>query len=162
METKIRDFINTDTPDILEINQESVQMLSPMNEKRFHQLRKLSSLLLVCQTPHGIGGFLLGFESNTKYDSTNYQWFDENEEQFLYIDRVAVSSPYRGQGIGKQLYDQAVIWARNKSLISVVAEINIKPRNEESLCFHKMRRFVEIGRRSPESGKIVSLQKLLV
>lgn len=135
-------------------------MLSPLDEARFDLLRELSSLLLVCQMPQGIGGFLLGFESSANYDSTNYQWFDENEEQFLYIDRIAVHSTYRGLGIGKQLYDRAVIWAREQSLLSVVAEINVKPRNEASLLFHKMRGFVEIGTRSPEPGKIVTLQKL--
>ncbi len=162
MKTTIRDFTITDTREILDINQESVQMLSPMDEKRFHLLRKLSSLLLVCQTPQGIGGFLLGFESGAEYDSTNYQWFNENEEQFLYIDRVAVSSRYRGLGVGKQLYDQTIIWAKKKSFVSVVAEINRIPKNEESLFFHEKRGFVEIGWRSPEPGKIVSLQKLLI
>ena len=162
METLIRDFTDTDTREILEINQESVNMLSPLDEARLHLLRELSSLLLVCQTPQGIGGFLIGFENGANYDSTNYQWFDEHEEQFLYIDRIAVHSTCRGLGIGKQLYDRAVIWAREQSLLSVVAEINVKPRNEASLLFHKMRGFVEIGTRSPEPGKIVTLQKLLV
>ena len=162
METLIRDFADTDIREILEINQESVNMLSPMDPTRFHLLREMSSLLLVCQTPQGIGGFLLGFESGASYDSTNYQWFYEHEEQFLYIDRIAVHSTYRSLGIGKQLYDRAVIWAREQSLLSIVAEINVKPRNEASLLFHKMRGFVEIGTRSPKPGKIVTLQKLLV
>ncbi len=162
METLIRDFIDTDTREILEINQESVNMLSPLDEARLHLLRELSSLLLVCQTPQGVGGFLIGFENGANYDSTNYKWFDEHEEQFLYIDRIAVHSTCRGLGIGKQLYDRAVIWTREQSLLSVVAEINVKPRNEASLLFHKMQGFVEIGTRSPEPGKIVTLQKLLV
>ncbi|MCY4228097.1 MAG: GNAT family N-acetyltransferase [Gammaproteobacteria bacterium] len=162
MKTLIRHFANADTQEILEINQESVNMLSPLNEERLRLLRELSSLLLVCQTPQGIGGFLLGFESGADYDSTNYQWFDEHEKQFLYIDRIAVHSTCRGLGIGKQFYDQAVAWAREQSLLSVVAEINVKPRNEASLWFHKMRGFVEIGTRSPKPGKIVTLQKLLI
>jgi len=162
MKTTIRPFADTDTREILEINQESVSMLSPLNETRLRQLREWASLLLVCQTAQGIGGFLLGLESGADYDSTNYQWFDAHEGQFLYIDRVAVFSACRGRGIGKQLYDHAVNWARENSLSSVVAEINVKPRNEASLLFHKMKGFVEIGTRSPEPGKIVSLQKLLI
>lgn len=162
MKPIIRSFVASDTPAILELNADSVSVLSPMDECRFHRLRGLASLLLVSQTPRGIGGFLLGFESGADYDSTNYQWFDRHEEQFLYVDRVAVSSTCRGQGIGKQLYDQAINWAKARSLESVVAEINVQPPNQASLMFHRSRGFVELGTRTPEPGKIVSLQKLLI
>lgn len=131
-----------------------------MDEARFHHLRDLASLLLVGQTQQDIGGFLLGFERGVGYGSTNYQWFNKHENRFLYIDRVAVSIACRGQGIGGRLYDTAINWARSKSLDSVVAEINVKPLNEASLLFHQSRGFVEIGLRSPEPGKIVTLQKL--
>ncbi|MXZ81462.1 MAG: GNAT family N-acetyltransferase [Gammaproteobacteria bacterium] len=162
MSAVIRTFAETDTQSILAINAESVRMLSPMDESRFHRLREMASLVLVAQTPCGIGGFLLAFERGADYDSTNYQWFDRNEGRFLYIDRVAVSSSCRGQGIAKRFYAEAIDWARKRSLLSLVAEINVKPRNATSLSFHRSTGFREIGSRSPEPGKIVSLQKLVL
>jgi predicted GNAT superfamily acetyltransferase len=97
----------------------------------------------------------------TAYDSPNYRWFAEHCEQFLYIDRVVVSSKCRGQGLGDRLYEDLIAYARQQGVPQVTCEFYIDPPNEVSRRFHRKFGFREVGTQSVAAGtKRVSLQSV--
>jgi predicted GNAT superfamily acetyltransferase len=156
----LRPFSATDETDILELNRESVAVLSPMEAERFALLRGMASLLRIAEDDGQVAGFLMGFCRGTSYDSANYRWFSENHSDFLYIDRVVVSNRHRGKGIASRFYEDAITWSREQGLSSLVAEIDIEPPNMESLKFHEKFGFVEVDQLVHSPTKVVSLQQL--
>ena len=71
----IRPFQSEDEPAVLHLNETSVHVLSPMDEKRFHALKNMAALLWVAVKEDGIAAFLMAFTDGVDYDSVNYQWF---------------------------------------------------------------------------------------
>ena len=157
---QFRNYLESDEPDILRLNKASEHVLSPMNTDRFKSLREMSSLLIVAEQAGSVLGFLMGFTCGTGYDSLNYQWFQNNLNSFLYIDRVVISEQARGTGIGSKFYQQAKSWAVSNSLQKLAAEIDIEPPNETSLYFHEKFGFREIAQQRLGPAKVVSLQTL--
>ena len=165
-------------PEILRLNEELVQYLSPMDEARLDHLYNESALHLVVEgdgvgdgaedgTGDGVGdgdgggvlAFLLAFREGADYDSVNYQWFENHYEKFLYIDRVVVDSLAQGHGIGNLIYDYIFSYARANDIPFVTAEIDIQPANPISLKYHEKYGFKEVGRQEVANGKkVVSLQ----
>jgi predicted GNAT superfamily acetyltransferase len=158
----LRPFETKDQQAILTMNEESVDVLSPMDAERFDRLRDLCSLLRVIEDNGEVAGFLMGFCRGTDYDSINYRWFSENYDDFLYIDRVVVSGRHRGRGMASRFYEYAIDWSRQRGLCCLVAEIDIEPRNEPSLTFHERFGFEEVDRLAHTPTKIVSLQRLAI
>jgi uncharacterized protein len=156
----LRQYQENDEEEVLRLNQESVQVLSPMDRIRFAELRGMSALLIVAEQSDSVAGFLMGFTAGANYDSPNYQWFLRHLEDFLYIDRIVVSSKARGSGIGRLLYAEAREWATSNSLSKLAAEIDIEPPNQSSLFFHKKLGFREIAQQPVGTSKVVSLQTL--
>lgn len=79
--------------------------------------------------------------------------------QFLYIDRVVVSTPHRGRGLGNKLYGDVFASARNNDAIRITCEFDIEPINEASRGFHQRYGFAEVGTQQTSDGKkLVSLQ----
>jgi predicted GNAT superfamily acetyltransferase len=156
----LRQYQESDRVEIIHLNSESVEALSPMDSNRFSELRKMCSVLIVAEHSESVVGFLMGFVAGTNYDSPNYRWFLDNIKDFLYIDRVVVSNEARGKGIGRKLYLEARNWAVSNSLGKMAAEINIEPPNRESLLFHKKLGFSELSTQRISDEKVVSLQSL--
>ncbi|MEO8003237.1 MAG: GNAT family N-acetyltransferase [Arenimonas sp.] len=108
-----------------------------------------------------IAGFLLAFRDVSHYDSSNYVWFKQHYDQFLYIDRVVVSRRCQGQGIGKKLYDDLFEFAKNCGVTRITCEFDIDPPNLASQRFHESIGFSEVGKRSyGEITKQVSMQMI--
>lgn len=160
MKIMLRQYQEKDKIDILRLNKTSVQVLSPMDSNRFSELRKMCALLIIAEQSGSVVGFLMGFTAGANYTSPNYQWFSNNTENFLYIDRIVVSSETRGLGIGKKLYFEAKNWAISKSLNKLVAEIDIEPPNKSSLLFHRKLGFYELATQKIGITKAVSMQRL--
>lgn len=84
-----------------------------------------------------LAGFLIGFRRGDDYHSENLAWFEaRSDEDFAYVDRVAVSEAFRGRGVGRLLYEDFEGWARRASIPRLTCEVNTRPRNEGSLAFH--------------------------
>jgi len=156
----LRQFQKNDRLEILRLNAESVQVLSPMSSARFTELKEQCSLLLIAEDDGAVCGFLMAFTAGTAYDSPNYRWFSDNVEGFLYVDRIVVSGRARGLGIGKRLYSEALKWAVSNSLSKLTAEIDLEPPNHGSLTFHKKLGFLEMATQRVAATKLVSLQCL--
>jgi predicted GNAT superfamily acetyltransferase len=107
-----------------------------------------------------IAGFTFVLPPRADYDSLNYAWFGERYEEFLYLDRVAVSPEFQRQGIGRLIYEEvqrrgAQEWPTARVF---ALEVNLQPRNDASLAFHASLGFVEVGQREGDDHKVVSMQ----
>jgi len=159
----IRDASAADFERILQLNEESEHFLSPMTLARLEALHAGAAYHRVMDDDGKIAGFLLAFREGTRYDSSNYLWFTQHYDQFLYIDRVVVSKQYQGQGLGNQLYDDLFEFARASGVTRITCEFDIEPPNDASRRFHQRFGFSEVGTRSHgEITKQVSLQMVAV
>lgn len=155
----IRDVQSADFAPILALNEESVRYLSPLTPDRLQWLHGLSNYHRVVEAEGDVVAFLLALREGTVYDSPNYRWFAEHCDQFLYIDRVVVSSKSRGQGLGDRLYEDLIAYGRQQGVPQVTCEFDIDPPNEVSRRFHRKFGFREVGTQTVAAGaKRVSLQ----
>ncbi len=152
----IREAEVKDYDRVLEMNEESVHFLSPMDRDRLELLASKADIFNVIEKDGYVAGFLLAFREDSDYDSVNYQWFNERYDKFLYIDRVVIDIEYQREGLGEALYS----WIfDNAEVDKIAAEIDIQPPNPTSLAFHKNFGFEEVGQHSVAGGtKMVSLE----
>ena len=158
----IREILNKDIETILELNEKSVNVLSPMDKSKLLRLIEVSALSVVIEQENDVTGFLLAFTNSTTYESINYQWFNNNYTAFLYIDRIVISEKHRGEGIGTALYKYVIDWASKNSSARIFAEIDVLPPNRPSLLFHQKLGFNELQLLKHHEHKMVSLQELIV
>lgn len=158
----IRKILGEDIESILELNQKSVKVLSPMDKDKLLKLIQMATLSVVVEENNQVAAFLLAFSSGAEYESINYQWFNQKFDEFLYIDRIVVSDQYRGKGIASKLYQYLINWADKHSVSSIVAEIDVQPPNKPSLLFHQKFGFKELELLKHNESKVVSLQELKV
>lgn len=159
----IRDATAEDFERILQLNEESVHFLSPLTSARLEALHAEATYHRVIDHDGKIAGFLLAFREGKSYDSSNYVWFTEHYDQFLYVDRVVVSKDFQGQGIGNKLYDDIFAFARNSGVTRITCEFDTDPPNHGSQRFHERFGFSEVGKRSyGDAVKQVSLQMVCV
>lgn len=103
-----------------------------------------------------VDAFLIVFDQNAHYDSTNFLWFRDKYPDFVYVDRIVTGSQARGKGYARALYQNLFEKAALKGHKRVVCEVNFDPPNPGSDAFHAALGFVEVGRRLlPGSGKTV-------
>ena len=164
MQVKIRKAEEKDYPFILRVNEENVEVLSPMDESRVREFSKWSELFLIAEADGTPAAFLFALrEGLADYDSENYLWFSKNYEKFLYIDRIVIDAPYRRTGVGKALYQEVFRYADATGVPFVTAEIDTEPYNEVSLGFHQAMGFREVGVQRVRNNSIrVSLQEAKV
>ncbi len=147
-----------DAEQIIRLNADSVDLTSPMDQTQFRNLLDLASVTTVAETEHDVIGFIIAMTDTVGYDNANYRWFSEPLRNFLYIDRVVVSANHRAQGIGNALYQDIMSQARKDNVLSLAAEITLRPPNTGSLNFHRKQGFVQIGKRTLDNDKVISMQ----
>jgi len=157
---EIRPATEADLDFILRVNEENVEVLSPMDRNKLIEFMKISTLLWMAFVNGERAAFLIALdEKATTYDSENYRWFKQKYEHFLYIDRVVLDKSFRRIGLGKTLYENVFSFAKENNIPVVTAEIDTIPYNESSLNFHKAMGFKEVGTQFVRNGSIkVSLQ----
>jgi len=89
--------------------------------------------------------FLLAFDQDADYDSTNFLWFKARYPRFAYVDRVAVSEQARGKGIARLFYETLFDKARAAGHTMVACEVNSDPPNPGSDAFHAAMGFAVVG-----------------
>ena len=97
--------------------------------------------------------------SGAPYENDNFEWFARKYARFIYVDRIVVSSAFRGRSLGSLLYKDLFLYARDNAIPLVTCEYNIVPSNEASRLFHDKFGFKEQGTQWLANGtKRVSLQ----
>jgi len=158
LEFALREYEAGDAAAVLQLNAESVAVLSPMDEDRLRLLAGMSSFHLVAVGPAGVIGFMLAFTDGSDYDSANYGWFACRFKRFLYLDRMVVAASLRGCGVGHAFHAAAEEYAVVAGLAWIVGEIDLDPPNPKSLAYHERLGFIEVGRQTLPSGKTVSMR----
>ncbi len=111
-----------------------------------------------------VAGYVIGLDGpGIGYESLNYEWFEQRYNRFVYVDRIVVTESGRGLGTGRALYDEFAGRARSESHEVLLAEVNVRPRNDVSLRFHEAYGFVPVGEQDTEGGskRVVMLEKRL-
>src|SRR5262245_18926970 len=117
-----------DVDAVLHLNEEYVWALAPLDNDRLDWLRSISAHALVCEVDGVVAAFAIAFAPRTSYDSINYAWHGERFDNFLYLDRIAVSPTFRRRGIASLLYDEMESHAGRHG--RMVLEVNSEPPNE--------------------------------
>jgi predicted GNAT superfamily acetyltransferase len=155
----IRDAAEGDFPAIVELNSHEVQHTSSMDLGRLRYLDSISACHKVATVDDEVAAFLLAMKDGCGYVNDNYEWFAARYPQFLYVDRIVVSSKFQGRRLGSLLYQDLFRQARANRIQVVTCEYNIVPPNEPSRIFHGKFGFREIGTQWVANGaKQVSMQ----
>ena len=147
MKNEIIDLNNANTPHVGFLTDDDFDFL--FNNSNYFRAVLLNSTLV---------GFLIALDDKQNYQSPNYQWFLNNETNFIYVDRVAISSRFTNQGAGRLLYNDLFKFAM-PHFSKVALEVNLQPQNKNSLNFHEKLGFKEVGSQWTKNDTIfVSLQ----
>jgi len=151
-EFSIRSMNSSDIDVVWAINQENIPAVGEETVEVLSELLAMSSISLVAEVDNVVVGFCMVLSPETVYRSPNYLYFCERFIDFVYLDRVAVTSSFQGWGIGAALY-RKVEQLTDSSLF--VLEVNTKPRNEGSLRFHTREGFELLEEVETRPGKVV-------
>jgi uncharacterized protein len=152
----LRAMTDADTYAVLSLNASNVDATSPLDLDRLAKIRSMAARADVVEVDGWIAAFAIVLPPDADYDSANFAWFRERYgHDFLYLDRVVVSSANRRTGIAGRIYDAAEADATTRGRLA--CEVNAEPPNDASLAFHANRGFVEAGRLTHESGKVTAM-----
>lgn len=160
----LRRVTEDDLDEILGHNNAAVPAVNALTRPDLEWFAEHADTFLVVGEPTAdISGFLIGLGPGLAYDSTNYRWFSDRYPAFLYVDRVVVAAGGRSSGVGTRLYDAFAERGRAADVPVMLAEVNIRPRNEGSLRFHDRHDFVSVGEQDTEGGakRVTLLEKRL-
>ena len=142
MET--RPLSQSDVHSIWSINEQGLPGTGQVSEQEVSDLLNLSTLSIGIFQNQKLVGFVICLSPRTEYKSLNYAWFNEKYEDFIYVDRIAVSSDQRNKGIGSKIYEEVIAYSQEHE-IPVAAEVNLNPPNPGSMRFHSRFGFEEVG-----------------
>ena len=157
MVCKIQHSTESDLPYILELNTVAIPAVNLLNmqegQNLFSQAEYFRSLFL----DQDVIGFLIALAPGATYESPNYRWFELHYDRFLYVDRIVIDPSQQGNGFGRMFYDKLKEFAGQK-FPRIACEVNLRPKNESSLRFHRRYGFRQVGVQETEGGtKQVSL-----
>lgn len=132
-----------------QLNQAATPAVSDVTADEFANLVDKACFAKAVILAEEVVGYIIALGTGVDYASENYQWFSTRYNDFVYIDRVAITPQYCGQGIGGWLYAQ--LFAQF-SETQIACEVNLRPRNAGSLTFHEHLGFVEVGQQDTEGG----------
>ena len=144
MELEIRPLIKSDIDAIWSINEEGLPGTGKVSSDEIEALLDFSSLAVGAHLDEILVGFVICLPPKTDYGSLNYAWFNNNYNDFLYVDRIAVRTQYQNRKIGTLLYDFVKSNAIENG-VPVTAEVNIQPPNPGSMRFHERHGFERVG-----------------
>ena len=148
----IRAMTTSDIEAVWAINQENVPAVGEETVEVLADLLAMSLFSLVAEADNVVVGFCMILGPQTQYRSPNYLYFCERYADFIYLDRVAVTSAFQGLGLGAAMYREV---ERLSQSTLFALEVNTKPRNEGSLRFHTREGFVLLEEVETRPGKMV-------
>ena len=150
----IRAMTASDIEAVWTINQENVPAVGEETLEDLAKVHEQCAIALVAEVTGTIAGFCMVLLPDADYGSPNFKFFCDRLEDFIYLDRVAVTSDFQGKGIGAALYSEV---EKISDATWFALEVNTKPRNEGSLRFHAREGFVQMEELETRPGKTVSL-----
>ena len=158
--TTLRPMRPADVPDVLRLNADHVELLSPLDAGRLAQLQAWATRADVITCDGRFAGFVLVFGPGSAYDSPNYRWFSERfDTRFHYLDRIVVDDTFRRRGLASAVYDEVEAAAGGSGRLAL--EVNLDPPNLPSLAFHQGRGYTEVGQLGPVGHRVTLMAKVL-
>lgn len=161
MTLRLRAYHPDDLPAIHAINEAAYPAVGTETLEDLGAIADESIIALVAEDGEAgpVAGFCLVLAPGADYDSMNYLWFVERYDDFVYLDRVAISPDFQRRGLGRTMYAEVERLAaeRRPGARHFTLEVNLRPRNDQSLAFHAGLGFVEVGQQETDYGTLVSL-----
>ena len=131
--------------EIYDINQANTPEVGSLDSiQELENLISLSSYNLVAIDQGAVVGFIVCLREGASYGSENYKFFLSKLKKFLYVDRVAIHKDYRRAGLGKKIYENIFLEAK-QDILPIALEVNTEPLNQPSLNFHEKMGFDQVG-----------------
>ncbi len=126
---------------IFNLNQLNIPALGSLEDlNHLENLFNSSSFIALIKINNNLVGFAIIMGSLSEYSSPNFLYFKKKYNDFMYIDRIAISEKYHRKGFGSLIYKE--LYNQSKNLgIPLCCEVNTKPINQQSLDFHKKLEF---------------------
>lgn len=148
---QIRDVQASDIDEVLALNEASVPHVSSISFAEMQWFAEHAHHFRVAHIDAQLAGFMIGLRPGLPYESLNYRWFCDNYEDFGYVDRVAVAEFARRRKVASTLYeDYAERLAGEVDIMT--CEVNIRPPNESSMCYHELHGFRCVATQETEGG----------
>ncbi|MBL6890606.1 MAG: GNAT family N-acetyltransferase [Candidatus Poseidoniaceae archaeon] len=139
-----RPLLQEDASSVWIINEQGLPGTGKVTVEEISHLIAISDVSLGVFEQDKMLGFVICLSPNLDYGSLNYAWFNENYDDFLYVDRIAVATEHRNNGIGSFIYQELINISQQKQ-IPITAEVNLVPPNPGSMKFHFRFDFSEVG-----------------
>lgn len=153
---KFQTLQTNDVAAMWRINEQGLPGVGKVSEEKLADLLSLATLPLGAFEGDALVGFVLCLLPGTRYASPNYGWFNARYEQFLYVDRVAVSTAHRDRQVGTKLYERVIAHAEGHTW-PIAAEVSLDPPNPGSMRFHQRHGFKEVGKLHHEKQVVTML-----
>jgi hypothetical protein len=139
-------------PRIHDLNQHALPAVSSITLNDITQFLEIADYFRVIKVKNDIAGFLIALTPGKDYHSLNYKWFEKKYSQFIYVDRIVIDPSFQSKGLGQAFYDDLKMFSQRYTPI-ITCEVNLKPKNDESLLFHKNYGFEQVGTQKTDGGK---------
>jgi len=152
----LRELQNEDISEIWEINEQGLPGTGKVNHDEIKALLEISELAIGVFENSTLLGFVICLLPGTNYGSLNYAWFNQKYDEFIYVDRIAVSQTHRNQNIGSLIYQKVVDYSKRHK-VPIAAEVSLDPPNPGSMRFHYRFDFTEVGILEHESKSVTMM-----
>ncbi len=157
MPIQIREVRENELDTVLALNNAAGPTILPLTLDQLRFSFEEAAYFRVAESDGHIVGFLIAFDENSHYGSSNYRWLRARYPHFIYIDRVVIASAQRGGGVGRIFYADVTSFAEVRKPL-LTCEVFLEPRNDTALIFHGTYGFQEVGQRvMDENGLRVSM-----
>jgi uncharacterized protein len=155
----LRAYAPSDLAAVHAINEAAAPAVASESTDELAHIAAQATIALVVEIDGEVAGFCLVLAPGADYGSVNYRWFGANYDDFVYLDRVAIATHFQRRGIGQALYAEVerLVVERRPDATHFTLEVNLRPRNDQSLAFHNGLGFVEVGRQESDHDTTVSL-----
>lgn len=123
----------------------------------FTERLTLCDMQLASGQDAGLQGFALGISSRQPQPDFTQQWLLMRFDSFLYLDRLVVAAACRRRGVGRELLQQTLQWARERGLERVCCQVHERPPNRAAQAFVEAMGFAPIESVMLPSRDIVGL-----
>ena len=144
MSILIRDVREHELDSVLALNNAAGPTILKLDMAQLRFFYDEAAYFRVAEVDGDLVGFLIAFDQDSHYRSSNYLWFKARYQDFLYIDRVVIASAQRGGGLGRVFYADVNSFAEVRVPL-LTCEVFLEPRNDVALVFHGTYGFQEVG-----------------